>query len=149
LLTVSNVWAQNITYERQTSSGVLIVPDDYFWYQSNAVTNLTLINCTFIDTNFAMQNFPGDIMIAVQSYDGNYLSDVQVHANISILQSTFIKSNNHSAVYCGVTDGLVIKDNQILYYGATLLNETFTILSSTNVEILNNTCKFNDTKINC
>lgn len=63
------------------------------------------------------------------------------HKDISILQNTFYKSNNHSAIYISVIDGIMIKDNIILYLYFIYFVNIFPFLSITQSSIFKQNTK--------
>ncbi len=87
LITTPNTFAQNNTYDRTTAMGVLvffssssffclysyfigeqIFPDDYYWYKSNAVNNVTIRDSVFNYTSYSIGASAGDIQVVFYLY---------------------------------------------------------------------------------
>lgn len=107
LLTTSNVTVENNIFDNTSMHSILISDDAKSWYESGMVDNIVIKNNVFRRT----------VGYTVQVMPENIIHRGYVHKNI-VIENNTIESNGEGGFYFKSTDGITVKNNNII--GKTL-----------------------------
>lgn len=110
ITTRRKVIIENNVYYRTGMHAILIENDASGWYESGAVTDLTIRNNQFIECGF--NSAPDNYIISINPQDKEPLSGYYVHRNIRIENNTF-KVYDSPLLSARSTNGLTFKNNKI------------------------------------
>lgn len=110
ITTRRKVIIENNVYYRTGMHAILIENDASGWYESGAVTDLTIRNNQFIECGF--NSAPDNYIISINPQDKEPLSGYYVHRNIRIENNLF-KVYDSPLLSARSTNGLTFKNNKI------------------------------------
>lgn len=110
ITTRRKVIIENNVYYRTGMHAILIENDASGWYESGAVTDLTIRNNQFIECGF--NSAPDNYIISINPQDKEPLSGYYVHRNIRIENNLF-KVYDSPLLSARSTNGLIFKNNKI------------------------------------
>ncbi|MGZ3853547.1 MAG: alpha-1,3-galactosidase-related protein [Flavisolibacter sp.] len=120
---------------------ILVADDASSWYESGAVTDLTIINNVFDNCGYNSES--GAITILPENKI--LVNNQAVHRSISITGNTF-KINNGSVLNARSVDHLLFQNNKIIYLDSVVgknYQPVASFLACKNVKLLNNSFSSN------
>lgn len=112
--TPRKVWIEDNTFYRTGMHGIQIAADVNSWFESGAVTDVTITGNRFIECGYnqGASNFP----IAIIPEDHSQVKGHYVHRNITIIDNEFEVFSPH-ILRAKSTSGLTLTGNKITYTG--------------------------------
>ena len=110
ITTRRKVIIENNVYYRTGMHAILIENDASGWYESGAVTDLTIRNNQFIECGF--NSAPDNYVISINPQNHEVVPGYYVHRNINIINNTF-KVYDAPLLTARSTRGLVFVNNKI------------------------------------
>ncbi|NQX41616.1 Right handed beta helix region [Pedobacter steynii] len=138
ITTRRKVIIENNVYYRTGMHAILIENDASGWYESGAVTDLTIRNNHFIECGF--NSAPDNYVININPQNHEVVPGYYVHRNINITNNTF-KVYDAPLLTARSTRGLVFADNKIEKSDFLPANKTkpaFTFTGCTQVKVSGN-----------
>lgn len=125
---------------------ILIASDVNSWFESGAVTDVTICNNTFEDCGHNLGQ--GAYAIALLPENREVVSNHWVHRNVNIIGNLF-KASIPQALIARSTDGVQFKDNILEYSNFGEVNSSierplFNLMNCTKVVFKNNSYKLKD-----
>ena len=117
--TPRKVVIENNVFFRTGMPGILIAGDVNSWFESGAVTDITIRNNVFEDCGY--NHWPANYSILIEPENRNIVPGHWVHRNIRIEDNTF-KVSSYPVIKAKSTSGLSIKNNNIKNSGLGLYN---------------------------
>lgn len=120
--TPRKVWIEDNTLYRTGMHGIQIAADVNSWFESGAVTDVTITGNRFIECGYnqGASNFP----IAIIPEDHSQVKGHYVHRNITIIDNEFDVFSPH-ILRAKSTSGLTLTGNKITYTGKSFPLEQY------------------------